>query len=305
MSEIDAVTGDALWITGAKTIGVSVSPNRVLQKEDGNIVWGGSFVGAVAFGDDTLTSRSNEDMWVSQLDSSGNYQWVDFIVGRPSSSIERIQALAEDPAGNIYFGGYFEGRLEYPGDTVFSRGGISDGFFAKLGSPGCFVCPSASADFIYSDSFLEVSFDAGNSMSADSFIWDFDDGTGGNGQTTSHFYSLAGSYTVCLIARSDCDADTFCQQITVADSMVGINPINDLITAVYPNPSRDGVFTVRGEPGLESQIRVLDLSGREIKKVSSSSTGQTTIDLEDSRGVYILQIETNQGLAVHKLVVGY
>jgi PKD repeat protein len=288
--EVDAQTGTANWLTECKTIGVGVGANTIHQSESGKIYWGGGLIGAAVFGNDTISSRSNEDMWLSELDSTGNYQWVDFIVGRPSGSIERMRSICTDPGDNIYFGGYFEGRLEYPSDTVFKRGGVSDGFFAKLGSPGCFVCPTTVAQFSSTDSFLRVSFDASASLEADSFFWDFDDGSTDTGVSPSHVYSIDGSYNICLIAKSDCDADTVCQMISVADSMVGISELNSLEVYVFPNPSLDGVFTVRTEQGAPGAYELFDLTGRLLGRGELDSDGSTSFELDDYAGSAVLRL---------------
>ena len=301
IGKIDPDSGKALWLTESILTGVSVGALAANQKSDGSIVWGGGVTGQSIFGPDTIQSYSNTDIWLSELTPGGQYKWTDVIVGRPSSSIERVYDIALDPADNIYFGGYFEGRFEYPSDTIFKWGGISDGFFAKLGAPGCFVCPTAIAQFSSIDSFLKVEFDASGSLEADSFFWDFDDGMSDTGLTPIHYFSMDGTYNVCLIAKSDCDADTICQMITVADSMVGINDLGFLELSVYPNPSRDGVFTVRTEPGLDGQMEVFDLSGREIYTARLSVGGQSSFTLSSS-GVYLLRVETSDGTRLVRVV---
>jgi hypothetical protein len=303
IGEIDAGTGMATWLTECKTLGVSVSPSALYQQRNGDILWGGVLVGAVKFGNDTISSQSNRDIWISKLDSSGNYQWVDFIVGRPSGAIERLNALASDQAENIYFGGLFEGRLEYPSDTVFKRGGVSDGFFAKLGTPGCFVCPTTVAQFSSTDSFLRVSFNASASLEADSFFWDFDDGSTDTGVSPVHTFSMDGIYNVCLIAKSDCDADTICQMITVADSMVGINDLNSLEVSVYPNPSRDGVFTVRTEAGLDGEIVVYDLLGKLVIKQAISQDGKTFLEIPTVLGTYFMELRAKTKSETEKIQI--
>ena len=301
IAKIDTDSCKSIWITESSLNGNSVGGSAASEKSDGSIVWGGLIVGQSIFGQDTVESFGQSDIWVSELTSSGVYKWTDYLLGTPISAINRLQGIAVDPADNIYFGGYFEGTLVYPSDTVSKRGGVSDGFFAKLGTPGCFVCPTTVAQFSSIDSFLKVEFDASGSLEADSFFWDFDDGSSDTGFTPVHYFSMDGTYNVCLIAKSDCDADTICQMITVADSVIGINELNSLEVSVYPNPSRDGVFTVRTEPGLEGEIEVFDLSGREVYSARMSASGRSSFTLSSS-GVYLLRVETIDGTRLVRVV---
>jgi PKD repeat protein len=293
LAKIDKSTGDAIWLSESKRTGVSIAATAFHEKANGKLILGGDLVGSAVFGPDTIQSYSNTDMWIEELDLAGNHISIETIVGRPSASVERMHSISTDPADNVYFGGYFEGRLEYLSDTVFKRGGVSDGFFAKLGTPGCFVCPTTVAQFSSLDSFLKVNFDASQSLEADSFYWDFDDGTTDTGISPIHTFSMDGSYNVCLIAESDCDSDTLCQMITVADSMVGIDDLNSLEVSVYPNPSRDGVFRVRTEAGLDGEIVVLDLLGKLVLTQSISQDGRTILEMPTITGTYFMELNTS------------
>ncbi|MDW8392893.1 MAG: PKD domain-containing protein [Chitinophagales bacterium] len=76
------------------------------------------------------------------------------------------------------------------------------------------VCQLPQSAFSYSDNELQVEF-FNNSVAADTFFWDFGDGSFSMNVQPEHTYSSAGSYWVCLIAANACSADTFCQFITL------------------------------------------------------------------------------------------
>lgn len=48
-----------------------------------------------------------------------------------------------------------------------------------------------------------------------SYFWDFGDGSTSTDADPVHVYDEAGTYTACMIAYSDCDADTTCTTITI------------------------------------------------------------------------------------------
>lgn len=79
-----------------------------------------------------------------------------------------------------------------------------------------FGCPAVTADFTQTTNTLSVNFtDASTNM--DAWMWDFGDGNTATQQNPNHTYAAAGTYTVCLIAASSCDADTLCTTVTVTN----------------------------------------------------------------------------------------
>lgn len=74
------------------------------------------------------------------------------------------------------------------------------------------------ADFSYQGGNAHTFFSGYSSNPGTTFtnwFWDFGDGTTGAGQTPIHFYTLNGTYTVCLYASNSFCADTICKQVTV------------------------------------------------------------------------------------------
>ncbi len=76
--------------------------------------------------------------------------------------------------------------------------------------------------------------------------------------------------------------------------------------AVYPNPSRNGYFTLEPKEGIISgtKISVTDLSGRLVfYQVINEFSTSTTIDLSSAnKGTYILQIENNKVIGTQKIM---
>jgi PKD repeat protein len=96
--------------------------------------------------------------------------------------------------------------------------------------------PPLNADASASEKFgfigTPISFDA--SLSSDdgtikSYVWDFGDGTLGNGQKTTHIYSQVGTYTVTLTVTDDLgatDSDSIIVRISVPNKPPSIPIIN-------------------------------------------------------------------------------
>jgi hypothetical protein len=85
-------------------------------------------------------------------------------------------------------------------------------------------------------------------------------------------------------------------------SSVGIAGPAAFSVSVVPNPST-GTFNVIAENNDMAGIRVFDVTGRMILERKTAAQN-VILDLSaESRGVYILQIETESGKAVQKLVL--
>ena len=77
---------------------------------------------------------------------------------------------------------------------------------------------TAVAAFVAVPYFDEVSLDNASS-NAISYEWDLGDGMSSVDESLTHFYSLPGTYTVCLNAFDACYSNLSCQQVQVVSSM--------------------------------------------------------------------------------------
>jgi hypothetical protein len=92
--------------------------------------------GAAVF---NLISAGNTDVFVSKLDSSGNFVWAK---GMGGTDNDYVGGAANDVYGNIYITGNFRGTSDYdPGSGVFNltSAGSDDIFISKLNSSGSFM----------------------------------------------------------------------------------------------------------------------------------------------------------------------
>ncbi|MCF8374432.1 MAG: PKD domain-containing protein [Bacteroidales bacterium] len=109
----------------------------------GNVYSVGFFMGTVDFdpglGQYALTSNGSADIYISKLDSSGNFVWAKSIGG---TGDDRANSIAADSIGNLYITGEFTGNVDFnpnPGTTNLSSNGQSDIFILRIDWDGNLV----------------------------------------------------------------------------------------------------------------------------------------------------------------------
>ena len=86
-----------------------------------------------------LTSTGDEDIFVSKLDSHGNFRWAKAMGG---TGEDLGLSIALDTSGNVYTTGYFQGRVDFDpgaGKATLSSAGDRDIFIQKLDSEGNYL----------------------------------------------------------------------------------------------------------------------------------------------------------------------
>jgi len=161
VSNLDS-NGNFLW---AKSMGATVFDEGlgIALDGSGNVHTTGLFQGTVDFdpGPDTfnLTSSGSEDVFVSKLDSNGDFVWAKSMGGPGGDGGIDI---AMDGSGNVHTTGYFSGTSDFdPGPGIFnltSNGG-RDSFVSKLDSNG---------NFLWAKSMGGAGFDEGLGIAVDS-----------------------------------------------------------------------------------------------------------------------------------------
>jgi PKD repeat protein len=61
----------------------------------------------------------------------------------------------------------------------------------------------------------DVDFDASCSLDAESYTWDFDDGTTGSGKTVKHKFTTSGYFSVRLVAHNGNKTDPVSRMVAV------------------------------------------------------------------------------------------
>ncbi|NOU47082.1 MAG: T9SS type A sorting domain-containing protein [Bacteroidales bacterium] len=165
--------------------------NSMVLDASGNIFTTGFFTGTVDFdpgaGIFSLTSAGDNDIFISKLDSAGNFIWAKAMGG---TAIDHGYSIALDGLGNVYSIGEFQATADFdPGVGIFNLTSLSgyDIYISKLDAAGNFVWAKqfGSANI---DGGRDIAVDAsGNVYTTGYFRWtvDFDPGTGTFNLTSS------------------------------------------------------------------------------------------------------------------------
>ena len=171
VSKLDS-SGNFVW---AKGLGGTIADTgrSIAVDSSGNVYTTGNFQGTADFdpgsGTTNLSSPGGNDIFVSKLDSSGNFVWAKRLGG---TGADEGFSIALDSSGNVYTTGYFQGTVDFDpgaGTTNLISAGGAEVFVSKLDSSG---------NFVWAKRLGGTSTDEGNSIAVDS---------SGNVYTTGYF----------------------------------------------------------------------------------------------------------------------
>ena len=124
----------------------AASSHFIAVSAKGYAVLGGNFTGEIDFHPyeeyAEESAAADGDIFISMLDSSGEYQWT--WVASSDESIT-LHAMAADTDGNILLAGAFSGTVDFdygPGEYSLTASGGSDAFVARISSGGSILWAS-------------------------------------------------------------------------------------------------------------------------------------------------------------------
>jgi len=285
-------SGDFVW---AKRIGGSQNDQgfSIALDASGQVYTTGLFTNTVDFNPDStgnfnLTSGGGWDIFISKLDSSGNFLWAKAI-GGVSSDVG--YAISTDGSGSVYTTGSFVNTVDFnPGSGTFdlTSPGTSSIFISKLDSSGNFVWAKAlggtGADYAQS-----ITLDATENI-----------------YITGYFNSTSISFDSISIANTDNSGAT---------SDLFIAKLNGLVTrieyvknaddiSVFPNPTTNYFTIDLGSNQNKVQITISDITGKINYTIACQETKKIQINIKDlSAGVYSVRIQTADFIETKKLIV--
>lgn len=159
--------------------------------------------------------------------------------------------------------------------------------------------PLPDADFSYSDNNGGVAF-TNNSQKADSYLWDFADGTTDTAANPTHVFHAQGTYNVKLIAFRHCVPDTVVKAITV-NSGVGLSETVGNSIELFPNPTAN-YLRISGLENVES-IEIYSADGKKVFEKTSPSVTEVVDTKSFAGGIYAVGIITNDGSILRKKLI--
>ena len=141
--------GNLVWARNMGGTGGDVG-NRIAVDSSGNVYTTGVFQGTADFdpgaGTENLTSAGGRDIFISKLDSAGNFVWAKRMGGTGAIYEDHGRDIAVDSNGNVYTTGYFEGTVDFDpgaGTANLVSAGDDDVFISKLDANGNFIWAKA------------------------------------------------------------------------------------------------------------------------------------------------------------------
>lgn len=165
ISKLDS-SGNFVWAKrlGGTTEDIAYS---IALDGSGNIYSTGYFTGKADFdpgpGIYYLYAAGGRDIFVSKLDSFGNFVWAKNMGEATGGPNELGSDILTDPMGNVYTTGWFWGIADFdPGPGVYNLNGFSslDIFISKL---------DAFGNFVWAKNIGSGGHDYGNSIAMDAF----------------------------------------------------------------------------------------------------------------------------------------
>lgn len=229
------------------------------------------------------------------------FEWASRLGG---SFDDESWSVAVDGSGNVYITGVFSGTVDFdpgPGAFNLTSAGNWDGFVVRL-SP----CTAPAARFSFSIQGASVQF-SNESTGAASWHWDFGDGQNSTETNPVHTYTANGVFTATLTVANACGDTSRYEQIIGITTGVFVPQFLETFT-VWPNPA-SGEFTLylAGKPQQNTAVELFDDRGRAVLRETldfqSGSVRKVFSCGHLPPGWYLLQVRTNDGTAVAKVVV--
>lgn len=288
--------GNFLW---AKAMGGTSleQPYSIAADAAGNVYSCGLFwftadfdPGAAVF---NITSPGGPDVYVSKLNSSGDFVWAKTMGG---TGYDEGRSLTLDAQGNVYIAGYFNATADFdPNAGIFninSNGG-DDIFLCKLDNAGNLGWAKQAGDSLN---------DVANSVALSA---------AGNLHIAGYFFSLDLTIT-SLLQNADTSASTediFIAKtdiITVTDEIENHNDGNFVL---FPNPASSELIIDNGKWKIE-QVEIYNSIGEKVFPPPLSPLsfrrgvgGEVKLNVSSfSQGIYFVRIKTSEGIRTTKFV---
>ena len=121
-------------------------------------------------------------------------------------------------------------------------------------------------------------------------------------ESTNYAYEFTDPYGDAYVGDVFPEGDAQYSLATfVFDGIVGIDDINAVNVAVYPNPAND-VININSNSNV-SNVKVLNYLGQTIDNINVNGMNVTINTSTYDAGIYFIQIETEKGISTQKIII--
>ncbi len=334
--------GSFLWTIKA-ICAYSMTANDLTIDSQNNIYITGAIEHTATFGSTTLTLPLGEiyNIFVTKLDSSGNYIWANKAGGKLENF---AYSIGLDAIGNIFISGYFDDTVHFNNVNIVSYGG-RDIFVAKLDNSGNWLWAQHAGSTNYDESYALTIDNSGNALltgyfqtqaifgntnistssgAGDKTVFIASYANNGNlnwvtaNKDTSNYYVLRGNgicaknntiYVTGWFAGTPKFGATYLTANTmdayvlkINNSLTGIQEnMASTSFSIFPNPS-NGLFEIKGLIPERQKMKVIDVAGKQI--VNQILESSNKIDLSNLKnGFYFMTISSNNYISKQSLII--
>jgi hypothetical protein len=290
VQKLDA-SGNFSW---ARSMGGTMDNYGLTVKVDQNneIYVAGQFSGTVDFdpgvGTNNLSATGSFDLFVTKLNTSGNYILARKIGGSGVDYLNNITTLG---TSQIFIGGYFEGTVDFDinaGVSNLSSSGARDIFLTKWDF--CTVAPSGLGSISGLNSLcagVNQTYSVTPVIGATSYTWTLPGGWSGTSSTNSISATAGSSGSITVLASNGCgNSGTVSLPITV-------NTIPSVPGTISGNANvcqgSSSTYSISSVPGATSYVWTLPVAWTGASTTSSingtvNSSGTITVAASNTCG---------------------
>lgn len=280
--------GNVIWAKSAGSISNDLGYSLVADAT-GNVFISGYFSGqTITFGSTTLINANQslsftEDAFIVKYNSAGNVLWAKSAGG---TSREYSHSLTTDTDGNAYMLGEFFSPAIAFGTTTLTNEGTADIFIAKYD-------PNGNLD--WAESAGNIGMDYGLGISTDS---------NNNIYLTGGFNAPSITFGTTTLINAGA-IDVFIAKVDSAILSIGTEQQTDYSSIVIaPNPFSSQTIISFKEEQQNTTIKVIDILGKEIKRINFNGKQFILEKGKMQQGVYIVHvIDANKKVMSKKIII--
>lgn len=139
-------------------------------------------------------------------------------------------------------------------------------------------------------------FSAYGVQDANSYFWNFGDGSTSSSQSPDHVYVNSGNYSVTLILTNECGSDTFSIQISFIKTGIRQIDLTQAQLTLYPNPARDQVALENESTYQMQSVIVYNVLGQIVYSGNTNSATTYRLNVQNyTSGMYNVKVVMKDG----------